>query len=777
MRLQVRCPNPACSRTLTIEEIALLSVARCLACGRLFTAEDALSGSSSLSEVPQSPDALRDGFISQAIARPLPPGTPLQAGRYQIRARLGTGAFGTVYLAHDPWMNRWVALKLPHASNLQNPRHRERFLAEARAIAGLSHPRIVRIYDAACDDSQAYIASAFIEAQSLARVLARTNLDFPRAADIVRQLADALAYAHQMGILHRDVKPANILLDDQGQAHLVDFGLAYQEDAGQQLTALGAIMGTPSYMAPEQAAGKHGDPHPASDQYSLGVVFYELLCGEPPFRGPPPIILYNTLHHQPDPPRQRNPAIPAVLERICLKALEKRPEDRYPGCHEMAAALNRWLEGETIPARPPDDPSAPIPFSQVPPAVPDARTFMPMGAASPAGGGSVSLPNGSTQVLAPDLVSALGPAKNKPARSGPPRWRPRPFFAIGALLLGGLLCAFLFHSLWAGKRFGEEHLLLTFRGHTASVGSVTYTRDGSHIASASKDDTVKLWDARSGREVATLPHTGVLKVAYSSDGSRIASVSDKMTVKVWDASSGAEIRTLNLTSKDVDFRTFSPDGSRLAAVVQGLDRLKTVKVWDASTGAEILTLQPRTTSAGPMAFSPDGSRLASYVWRWVSEHPPVEEGVVFEQPTVKVWDARRGTEILTIRPQVLTVCSVAFSPDGSRLATCEPEGIWGGTYTVKLRDAKSGTAILTLLPHTGVVSHMAFSPDSSRLATAEWNKRTVKVWDARGGSELATLRGHTDWVTSVAYSPDGSRIASASQDGTVKVWDARSTGR
>jgi len=260
---------------------------------------------------------------------------------------LGSGAFGTVYRAHDPQLNREVALKVPQAGTLDGPEAVERFLREARAAANLRHPHIVPVFDAGRDGEHHYIASAFIEGQTLARAL-EGGIDCRAAAAVVRDLAEALAHAHGLGVVHRDVKPANIMVDGQGQAHLMDFGLAHRQDEAVRLTQEGAVMGTPAYMAPEQA---QGSPVPASDQYSLGVVLYELLTGQTPFSGPPQVVLFNVLQKEPPPPRAVKPSVPRDLETICLKALAKRPEQRYADCQELADDLGRWLEDRPIRAR------------------------------------------------------------------------------------------------------------------------------------------------------------------------------------------------------------------------------------------------------------------------------------------------------------------------------------------------------------------------------------------------------------------------------------------
>src|SRR5262249_39289225 len=183
--------------------------------------------------------------------------------------------------------------KVPQAAVLDSPKRVERFLREARAAAGLRHPSIVPVYDAGEDGEVRYIASAFIEGRPLSGAVEEKGMDCRRAARIVRRLADALGYAHTLGIVHRDVKPANVMLDAEDRPHLMDFGLAARLESADKLTHEGAVLGTPSYMAPEQAAGQQGEAMPESDQYALGVVLYELLTGRTPFEGPPPITLFS----------------------------------------------------------------------------------------------------------------------------------------------------------------------------------------------------------------------------------------------------------------------------------------------------------------------------------------------------------------------------------------------------------------------------------------------------------------------------------------------------
>ncbi len=350
MSVQVRCPNPSCGMNLPASAQAG-DIVRCPGCGHSVRLAPATlqipPGPATQTAETHAPEVTPSCDV--VLAPGAPAELPRQIGRFIIRARLGAGAFATVYRAHDPQLDREVALKVPHPGTLDTPQCVERFLGEAKAAARLRHAHIVPVYEAGRDGSTYYIASAFIEGQTLAQLLQEVPLSTRRAVEVVRQLAEALAYAHRLGVVHRDVKPANVLMDEEGNAYLTDFGLAYRLDAATRLTQQGAIMGTPAYMAPEQATGEPHEPNPASDQYSLGAILYQLLSGEPRFRGTVQAIFYHLLHSEPIPPRQRNPQVPAELDRICMKSLAREPQQRYGSCQEMAADLSRWLDAEEEP--------------------------------------------------------------------------------------------------------------------------------------------------------------------------------------------------------------------------------------------------------------------------------------------------------------------------------------------------------------------------------------------------------------------------------------------
>jgi serine/threonine-protein kinase len=289
-------------------------------------------------------------------ATPIPPeeiGLPRIPG-YEVEAVLGHGGMGVVYRARHLRLNRTVALKMALAGAYAGPRERARFQREAEAMAGLRHPNVVQVYDVGEADGLPYFTMEYVEGGSLAQKIAGTPQPARQAAALVATLAGAMQVAHQGGIVHRDLKPANVLLAADGAPKITDFGLARLLDSGEGLTQSGVPMGTPSYMAPEQARGQARAMGPAVDVYALGAILYELLTGRPPFRGETATeTLQQVISQEPEPPSRVNAKTPRDLETICLKCLEKEPAARYSTAAELAADLERFLKHEPIRARPP----------------------------------------------------------------------------------------------------------------------------------------------------------------------------------------------------------------------------------------------------------------------------------------------------------------------------------------------------------------------------------------------------------------------------------------
>ncbi|HEX3658580.1 MAG TPA: serine/threonine-protein kinase [Pirellulales bacterium] len=712
MLIKVRCTHADCGTLYQVAEEQIGLTAFCEKCGRTFVfqspeRETAAGESGSDTNKPRSPVVLAK--------------VPEKLGRFEICERLGAGTFGAVYRARDPLLDREVALKVPHPSTLQSPTQRARVLTEAKAAAQLRHPNIVPVYEAGHDGETYYIAAAFIAGQTLEDAIDGQKPDFRRAAKLVMELAGALDYAHQLGVVHRDVKPANIMLDRKGNPLLMDFGLARLDAARSKLTHDGTVLGTPVYMPPEQASGQLDQVGPASDQYSLGVVLYELLCGETPFSGPPALVISLVLNQQPDSPRTVNAGIPKDLETICLKVMAKRREHRYSSCQALAEDLRRWLSGEPITAR------------RVGP-----------------------------------VERAVRWCRRNPATAGL-------VGAVFASLLAGAVVSSYFAV--AANRRAAENLVLA--QHEASARHEALQQaQAAEAAQRKETEASSLADARQleAENNARLAEERRKDAEHSADLARrhlyIADMNlaqnaweDAHISRVldlleryrsrhgpddlrgfewyyWDRQCQNSLLTLKGHAGNVLGVAFSPDGRLLASANGGTG----VKVWDTTTGQETLNLKGHRYGVTSVAFSPDGKWLAS----------------ASLDSTVKVWDAAMGQETLTLKGHTGEVASVAFSPDGQRLASAARD------KTVRVWDVATGKEALTLNGHRNAVTSVTFSPDGKWLASASLDS-TVKVWDAAMGQETLTLKGHVGGVYSVAFSPDGKRLASASRDNTVKV--------
>ncbi|MCA9217580.1 MAG: protein kinase [Planctomycetales bacterium] len=320
--LNVRCPH--CFHQIVLGNDDQLVKIRCAGCGNSFGLVD------------------NDGDDSAALR---------VIGNFECVERLGAGSFGTVWKARDTELDRFVAIKVPRKGKLE-PREMEQFVREARVTAQLNHGGIVRVYEVGRDDDSVYIVSDWVDGEPLTKRLESGSLDHREAAELITRIADALDHAHAVGVVHRDLKPANIMMDKAGSPFVTDFGLAKRHAGDVTITADGHILGTPAYMSPEQASGRPDQTDRRADVYSLGVIMFELLTGERPFRGDISRLIQKVIKSDPPRPRDLRRSVPRDLETICLKCLEKDPDRRYQTAGALRDDLQRWLDDEPILARP-----------------------------------------------------------------------------------------------------------------------------------------------------------------------------------------------------------------------------------------------------------------------------------------------------------------------------------------------------------------------------------------------------------------------------------------
>jgi WD40 repeat protein len=733
-------------------------------------------------------------------------------GDYEVLEEIARGGMGVVFRARQVSLNRPVALKMILAGHLASPTDVQRFQAEAEMGACLNHPHIVPIYEVGEHQGQHFFSMKLMEGGSLARQISdgRWKADDPRhqrkAAQLIATVARAVEHAHQRGLLHRDLKPGNILFDLDGRAHVSDFGLSKRLQpaaAGGQgqdtcLTVTGAVVGTPSYMAPEQATAIR-TVTTAADVYSLGGILYELLTGKVPFQGGTPL---ETLHQvtTTDPPRPRglNPMIDRDLETISLKCLQKEPRSRYVSAAALAEDLERWLAGEPIRARPAGPVERVAKWARRRPASAALCGFLTT---------SVLLGLGA---LVWSWQAAQAAQRNQTARAdreadekraeaarADKEARDRRRLAVKLYFKNIALARLefteynlsraneLLKECDADLRGWEWHFLDrqfhpelgTLRQHTAEVVGVAFSADGRLLASVSSNQQVRtrnngrhnvqtssssggagairIFRVADGRELVRIDHKAdpVCRVVMSPDSKFVAcsggTLYESGFVKVFDAASGREVLDIAGHKDLVRGVAYSPDGRRLAtAGGEGI-----VMIWDAQSGRllrKVAAYDSSVMAVHDVAFSPDGTRLA---------------GAILDC-TVRIWDAATGRELRKLQGHTYNVTRVVFSPDGRQLATASED------HTVKVWDADTGQELLTLAGHADGVAGVAFSPDGGCLVSASYDN-TVKVWDTASGLLSFTLAGHAAPVMDVACSPDGQRLATASLDGTVKQWGAR----
>ena len=735
---------------------------------------------------PVSSTGVTYPYAETAIPLPVVPG-------YETLSLLARGGMGAVYKARQVALDRVVALKVILAGAHADADERRRFRSEALAAARLRHPNVVQVFEVGEHEGLPYLALEFVEGGNLDQALRGTPQPVRVAAALVEVLAGAVQHAHEQGVVHRDLKPANVLLSlsreplasamspdalardsrlNECVPKITDFGLAKMLEGSPAQTHSGTILGTPSYMAPEQAAGKGKEVGPPADVWALGAILYECLTGRPPFKGANASeTILQVLEDEPAPPSRLLPRVPRDLETICLKCLRKEPHQRYASAAELARELRCFLEGRPIQARPQGRLERLGRWCRRNPALAAAAALAAtLLAATVVLSILFALSQAAARDRAEELVRDLQQTDRQRRRftrlsarlvlnQGQARCE-QGDVAIGLLMLARGLeivpadepetAASLRTALAAwGSQLRPLRAMLP---HQDRISALAFSPDGRTILTATGDRTARLWDTATGEPISpVLRHREgrVLAVAFSPDGRMAVTTGDDCTARRWDTATGAPSGPPLSHPTTVGTVAFSPDGQTLlTGAYDG-----TIRLWEANTGRQrgpTLDTPRRDAAIRAVAFHRDG-------------HTFLTAG---DDGTARLWKVSTGEpQGRTMRHEKQIIRAI-YSPDGKTILTASRD------RTARLWDAVTGQPLpVPPLRHEDFVLAVAFSPDGKSILTGSMDK-TVRRWDSTTGKPLGPPLRHFYHVQDVAFSPDGKTILTASNDWTARLWDA-----
>jgi len=641
-----------------------------------------------------------------------PPSSPALSGRfgnYELLERIASGGMGVVYKARQLGLERIVAIKVLPFGAFTREEFVRRFQLEAGAAARLRHPNIVTIYEVGRADGYPFFSMEYVEGTTLAELVRNGPIAHERAVRLVRATAEAIHYAHQQGILHRDLKPSNVLVDALDQPRVSDFGLARDLADDSELTVTGQAIGSPNFMPPEQAEGRHADISPRSDVYALGAMLYYLLTGRPPFAADSAVAtLRQVVQNEPVAPRLLNPSLPRDLETICLRCLEKEPSRRYSTAEEVAEELGRFQRSEPIVARP------------------------------------ITLAERAWRSC-----------------------RRRPAVASLLALLFVVIAAGFAATLWQWRRaqdnagrFAESvtRLELERAEDRLAQGETTEALASlAQILRREPENRVAAWRILSVLSQRNFIRPDPLVIqddfvgrnsAFAQRGRWLVTATNNARVlQLWDTGDGIKLERLIVCPEPVRVASFRQNGSQLVvATARGR-----VSVFDVQDGSVVAG--PHSTGAyiDRVLLSPDGRQILAHVSGPASDD--------WRRARLLVLDTASGR---VLRDEARTHWA-AFSPDGRVLVTVEDP-------VARLRDASTWEPLGKPLRHGARVNTAEFSPDSQRVVTTSAD-RTARLWRVPDGEQAGTSLRHTAQVLSAGFSPDGRRALTLDIASDGQLWD------